>query len=159
MAWPWAEKSRSQDKSLTNAQGANHMSQKWAVVRTVTGGQLMCQICYEWPTYNPSTRSTKVKNNQVFKGFWPVPSNRIGSFGPKTKANALGSNKRTIQKENEQEICQVTGVQLVCQICYEWPTYNRRTRSTKVKSDQVNYRHCSKVSRKQEPNSTYNSGA
>ena len=40
---------------------------------------------------------------------------------------------------------------------YEGPTY--RTRSTKVKSDQVNYRHYSKVSGEQEPNSTYNFGA
>ena len=35
----------------------------------------------------------------------------------KIKATALGSNKHTDQKQNKQEICPVSGVQLVCQIC------------------------------------------
>ena len=33
------------------------------------------------------------------------------------KATALGINKHTNQKQNKQEICPVTGVQLICQIC------------------------------------------
>ena len=59
---------------------------------------------------------------------------------------ALGRNKHTTQKQNNWEICLVTGVQLMCKIYYELPTSNHRTKSTKVKSDQVNYRHCSKIS-------------
>ena len=35
--------SRSLEKSKDNAQGANNMSEKWAGIRTVTDGQLMCQ--------------------------------------------------------------------------------------------------------------------
>ena len=40
----------------------------------------------------------------------------------------------------------VTGVQLMCQICYELPTYYNRSGSTKVMNDQVNYHYCCKVS-------------
>ena len=36
--------------------------------------------------------------------------------GQKSKANALGNNKHTTQKQNKQEICPVTRVQLMCQI-------------------------------------------
>ena len=34
----------------------------------------------------------------------------------KSKANASGNNKNTTQKQNKQEICPVTSVQLICQI-------------------------------------------
>ena len=40
-------KDRLLEKSKANAQGANNMSEKWAGIRTVTGGQLTCQIYYE----------------------------------------------------------------------------------------------------------------
>ena len=36
----------------------------------------------------------------------------------KSKANAIWSNKHITQKQNKQEICPVTGVQL-CKISYE----------------------------------------
>ena len=47
MAWPGAEMSRSLEKSKANAQGSNNMSENWAGIPTVTGGQLMCQIYYK----------------------------------------------------------------------------------------------------------------
>ena len=45
--------------------------------------------------------TTNVKNMQVIA---------------KSKANALGNNKHTTQKQNKQDTCPVTGVQLMCQI-------------------------------------------
>ena len=41
------------------------MSQTWAGIQTVTGGQLIYQICYKLPTHNPRTMSTKVKSDHV----------------------------------------------------------------------------------------------
>ena len=40
---------------------------KFAGVRLESGVQLMYQIYYDWPSYNHSRRSTKVKTNQVNK--------------------------------------------------------------------------------------------
>ena len=70
---------------------------------------------------------------------------RYHSLTLRAKVKVIAKIKR--QCPREQQTCRPpTDLSLI--ICYKRPTDNHRKRSTKVKSDQVNFNHCSTVSGK-----------
>ena len=119
----------------------------------VNNDQVMCHLSMKLSDtfdQNPPCTLDKIREKPIkMKNTltaWPWEQ-RSRSW-QKSKHNTPWSNKHASQKKIWDGIRPITGVQLICQICYKWPTYNHRKRSTKVKSIQVNFNHCSKVSGK-----------